>query len=355
MIYMSMNPGHQETNHEAGSVKLSATGSFPATYGQELERALEFIHNYDDYLVVAHVHPDGDAISSTLAVGWLLRKLGKTFTMVNDNRIPNRLLFLNGANDVLIREQDMLPANRQYQAVICVDCADYERIGRISNWIAEDAAILNIDHHPTNDRYGAVACIREDAAATTEILFDLFVHGDIEMDEQVATTLYTGLLTDTGGFRYSNTTPHVMAMASTLLSYGVNGNQIADRLLEQMSLSQIQLIKRSLSRLSFSEDNRISWLWVTPEDMMETGALNEDLEGLVNYPRNIEGVDVGILFKQLDAERLKVSFRSTEKVNVAAVAKNFGGGGHVRAAGCTILKPLDQAINEVIEQVKQHL
>ncbi|MGZ9584591.1 DHH family phosphoesterase [Paenibacillus marinisediminis] len=355
MNNMTNNPGHQETNHVTGSAALPVTGSFPATYRHDLDRALQFIREHDDFLVVAHVHPDGDAISSTLAIGWLLRHWGKTYTMMNENRIPGRLHFLYDVKSVIISELEHKPEDRVFNAVICVDCADYERIGKIMNRVAPDAHILNIDHHPTNNHYGEVALIREDAAATAEILFDLYEHASIQLDVDVATILYTGLLTDTGGFRYSNTTPHVMAIASKLLAYGVNGNLIADRLLEQMTLAQMKLIQRGLSRLTFSEDNRISWLWITPEDMQETGALNEDLEGLVNYPRNVEGVEVGILFKQLEETRLKVSLRSGEKVNVAAIAQHFGGGGHIRAAGCTLLKPLDEAINEVIEQVKQHL
>lgn len=352
---MNNNSSQFETNRETGNSMLPVTGSFPPTYASDLDAALQFIKDRDDFLVIAHVQPDGDAISSTLIIGWLLRKWGKTFRMINNNQPPGRLSFLANYEDILIYEKLGHTADRQYSAVICVDCADYERIGKAIDWVHPDAEILNIDHHPTNNRYGSVALIRDDAAATAEILFDMLTHGQIELDTDVATAMYTGLLTDTGGFRYSNTTSHVMQVAANLLEYGVQGSQIADTLLEQMSLAQMLLIQRGLSRLTFSEDHRMSWLYITPEDMKETGALNEDLEGLVNYPRNIEGVDVGILFKQLEDKRVKVSLRSNEKANVSVIAQHFGGGGHVRAAGCTIYKPLDEAINEVIEQVKQHL
>lgn len=352
---MNNNSGQFETNRETGSFELPVTGSFPPTYASDIEAALQFIKDHDDFLVVAHVQPDGDAISSTLIIGWLLRKWGKTFTMMNNNCPPGRLGFLSNSEDIVIYEQLGHDADRTYSAIICVDCADYERIGKVVDWVHSDANILNIDHHPTNNRYGSVALIREDAAATAEILFDMLSYAQIELDIEVATAMYTGLLTDTGGFRYSNTSSHVMQVAAQLLNYGVQGSQIADRLLEQMSLAQMLLIKRGLSRLAFTEDHRVSWLFITPQDMMDTGALNEDLEGLVNYPRNIEGVDVGILFKQLEDERVKVSLRSNEKADVSAIAQHFGGGGHVRAAGCTIYKPLHEAIKEVIEQVKQHL
>lgn len=331
------------------------TGQTTLSYAQQMEKARHFIQDGNHFLIVAHVQPDGDAISSTLAVGWLLRQWNKSFVMVNENGVPNKLGYLPWFEQIQIDADRENIASKLFDTVICVDCADYARIGKIAEWIAEDARILNIDHHPTNDQYGEVAVIREDAAATVEILFDMITSYGLELDLDVATVLYTGLLTDTGGFRYSNTTPHVMAIASELLKQGVNGNDIADRLLEKMSMAQMQLIKRGLSRLAFSEDHRIGWLYVTPQDMHETGALNEDLEGLVNYPRNIDGVEVGLLFKQVDDTGVKVSMRSAGLVNVAEIAQSFGGGGHVRAAGCKLAGTLDEVITIVIERVKQAL
>lgn len=351
------NPSNSHAHESASSLdsKESSGEQVLSTYGHNMDEALSFIKKYDRFLVVAHVNPDGDAISSTLAVGWQLQQWNKHFVMVNDNRVPSRLSFLANSEAIYISERHPDAKPPAFDAVICVDCADYERIGTIADWIQADVPILNIDHHPTNNRYGEVALIREDAAATAEILFDLYEHGGIVLDVQAATALYTGLLTDTGGFRYSNTTPHVMEMASKLLQTGVQGNEIADRLLERMSYAQMLLIKRSLARLDFTQDRKIAWLHVTPEDMLETGALNEDLEGLVNYPRNVEGVEVGFLLKMNESGRIKVSLRSAGLVNVAKVAQHFGGGGHVRAAGCTLTVPLEQAIEAIIEQVTEQL
>lgn len=331
------------------------TGLTTLSYAQQIERARNFIQEGNHFLVVAHVQPDGDAISSTLAIGWLLRQWNKSYVMVNENAVPNKLNYLPGSDQINVHAELENIAANPFDTVICVDCADYARIGKIAEWIDKDARILNIDHHPTNDHYGEVAVIREDAAATVEILFDMIASYGLSLDLDVATVLYTGLLTDTGGFRYSNTTPHVMTIASELLKQGVNGNDIADRLLEKMSMAQMQLIQRGLSRLAFSEDHRIGWLYVTPQDMKETGALNEDLEGLVNYPRNIDGVEVGLLFKQVDDTGVKVSMRSAGLANVAEIAKSFSGGGHVRAAGCKLTGTLEEVITIVIERVKQAL
>ncbi|TFE24385.1 DHH family phosphoesterase [Cohnella luojiensis] len=324
-------------------------------WAKDLKEAAAFIRERDDFLIVSHVQPDGDAISSTVATGWLLEKLGKKFTMLNEGPVPSRLQFLWKSSDILTLDGSESTPNRQYRNVICVDCADYARVGKTNQWFAPDAELLNIDHHPTNNGFGIVNLMKFHASATAEILFELLDELNLKLDSDVATAIYTGLLTDTGGFRYSNTSPLVMAMASRLLEAGVNGPELAELLLERMTMGQLLVVQRGLSRLSFSPDQRIGWLWVNSEDLNETGATNEDLEGLVNYPRNIEGVEVGILFKQNGEESVKVSLRSAGRVNVAAVAQHFGGGGHVRAAGCRLTDPLSEAIDQVVGYVQKAL
>ncbi|MFI2857028.1 bifunctional oligoribonuclease/PAP phosphatase NrnA [Paenibacillus sp. JSM ZJ436] len=323
------------------------------TYKQELQQAKEFLLEHDDYLIVSHVQPDGDAVSSTLAVGWLLSRLGKKYIMVNEGAIPKRMKVLWHA-DELINMTEQRPEG-DFKHVICVDCADFLRVGRTRELFADDALILNIDHHPTNDRYGHVHVVLPEAAATAEILYDLIHEFDVEWNADIAAAIYTGLLTDTGGFRYSNTSPKVMSIASNLLSHGVNGPELAESLLEEMTLPQMKVLVKALNTLQLSEDGKVAWVYVTPEDMADTGAMNEDLEGIVNFPRNIQGVEVGILFKAVSPDAVKASFRSAGKVDVAALAQEFGGGGHVRAAGCRIEGGLDQVMSQVIKAVKKAL
>jgi phosphoesterase RecJ-like protein len=319
----------------------------------QLENAAAFLREHDDFLIVSHVQPDGDAISSTVAVGWILEKLGKTYTMMNEGPIPARLQFLWRSSE--ITGCDRAEPERKYSRIIAVDCADFSRIGSSQRWFAEEYEMLNIDHHPTNDGFGSINLLRVDAAATSEILYEMAGHLALPLDKEAATAIYTGLLTDTGGFRYSNTSPFVMEAASRLLEAGVEGPELAELLLERMSMGQMKILQKGLSRLAFSEDQRIGWLWVTSEDLTETGAVNEDLEGLVNYPRNIEGVDVGILFKENGTKSVKVSMRSSGLVDVAAVAQHFGGGGHVRAAGCRLTLPLSEAMEQVIAYIQKEL
>ncbi|MCG7376882.1 bifunctional oligoribonuclease/PAP phosphatase NrnA [Paenibacillus sp. ACRSA] len=319
------------------------------TYEQALQSGKKFLLEHDDYLVVSHVQPDGDAVSSTVTVGWLLSCLGKTFTMINEGEIPGRMRFLWGADDIVNMTEQ--PPARKFKAVICVDCADFARVGLTRHYFEEDAVILNIDHHPTNNAYGTVNIIKSDAAATAEILFDLVSLFPVTLNKDAATAIYTGLLTDTGGFRYANTSPNVMTTASKLLEHGVDGPYLAQTLLEQVTLSQVRILNQALNSLQMTDDGKIAWVVVTPEDMITCGAANEDLEGIVNYPRNIQGVEVGIFFKVINDSAVKVSLRSAGKVDVAELAQTFGGGGHVLAAGCRLEGTLEDIVAKVLKQV----
>lgn len=317
------------------------------------DEALNFMKAGEQFLVVSHVQPDGDAISSTSVVSWLLRKLGKSAVLINESDLPARLDYLYHFDQIISYNKTEL--NQKFDAIICVDCADFRRIGDVVNLFVPGARLLNIDHHPTNNSFGDVNVIRAEAAATVEILFDLIEYAGFELDLDCATAIYTGLLTDTGGFRYSNTSPRVMEIASRLLALGVSGNRLADLLLEKMTMAKLKLLQIALHRLTFSENLEIGWLYIGKDDLRDTGAVREDLEGIVNYALNVDGVEVGILFKETDDGAVKASLRSAGKADVAAIAQAFGGGGHIRASGCRLEGPLPDAIERLVEAVRKAL
>ncbi|MEX2416110.1 MAG: bifunctional oligoribonuclease/PAP phosphatase NrnA [Paenibacillaceae bacterium] len=320
----------------------------------QLEQAKRFILEENDFLVVSHVQPDGDAASSTIAIGLILQTLNKSFIMLNEDKIPIKFDYLSGYE--LIQQAGIIDSiPRQYQNIIAVDCADFSRVGIVESWFENNPTILNIDHHPTNDQYGTIPLIQAEAAATAEILFYLVEALGVTWTKQLADCIYTGLLTDTGGFRYSNTSPKVMEIASKMLEFGVDGHQLAEHLLERIAFSHILILKRALSSLSFTENNRIGWMLVTQEDIAVSQANNEDLEGLVNYPRNIEGVEVGLLFKEITESTVKVSFRSAGKIDVASIAHRLGGGGHKRASGCTLDMTMNEAVPFIVNEIKQEM
>lgn len=323
------------------------------SYAVQLDQALSFMKSADRFLVVSHVQPDGDAISSTLVVDWLLRKLGKSTVLINESELPSRLSYLDNVATIINYKTDT--PEQKFDSIIAVDCADFKRIGEVAACFSADYRLLNIDHHPTNNGFGTVNLIRENAAATVEILFDLIESSGIELDLSTATAIYTGLLTDTGGFRYSNTSPRVMEIGSKMLALGVAGNELADLLLERMTLAKLKLLKLSLNRLSFTDNLEIGWLYIGKDDIKECGAVPEDLEGIVNYALNVDGVEVGILFKEAEDGSVKASLRSAGKANVAEIAQAFGGGGHVRAAGCRLEQSLPQAIDQLVEAVRKAL
>ncbi|MEK3915462.1 bifunctional oligoribonuclease/PAP phosphatase NrnA [Paenibacillus sp. FSL H7-0331] len=320
------------------------------SYSVQLNEAAQFIQTKDDFLVVSHIQPDGDAAGSTFAVAWMLSSLGKRFTLVNEGEMPKKYMYMAGSQQTILNyDADAIPLTYKY--VISVDCADFSRIGRVNQLFAEDAAILNIDHHATNDLFGSVNLVLAEAAATVEVLYDLGKVLGISFSNELNICIYSGLLTDTGGFRYANTSPKVMQIAADMLQRGVKGHELAEHLLEKLSYPQVSLIKRSLNTLTFDSSKRIGWLAVSLEDLQDSGASNDDLDGLVNYPRNVEGVEVGLLFKERAGGHVKVSLRSGGTVDVAHIAKSFGGGGHIRAAGCTVKGSLHEAIESVVKEV----
>lgn len=316
---------------------------------EDWKQAETFVSKPGPYLVVSHLHPDGDAIGSTLAVGLILKRLGKRAVMVNESPVPYKFRFLPDAENILTPEE--AEAEGPFRRVIAVDVADRDRMGTVRRLLAEDVKVLNIDHHPTNDRFGTCNLVMPEAAATAEILCLWAQRLEVEWDRPLATCLYTGLLTDTGGFRYSNTTPEVMELASGLLRHGVDPGGVADRVIETMTRGQLALLRRSLDTLTFSDDGQVGWMKLNREDFRATGAEEEDLDGIVNYARNVMGVDVGILFRETDVGRVKASLRSREIVDVGKLALSLGGGGHARAAGCTLTGTMEEAEQRVLEQV----
>lgn len=324
------------------------------SYEEQLRMAQNFIQQNDHFIVVSHHQPDGDAISSTLAIGWILEKLGKNFTLYNDDVVPPKFAYLWNS-DRIIHPTATAMTSAQYSYVIAVDCADNSRFGEAKGLFSPDAQLLNIDHHSTNDFFGQVHVIRPKASATVEIIYDLIHLMGLSWDEAVASCIYTGLVTDTGGFRYANTTANVLNIASEMMSHGVKGSQLSTHLLEKMTYPQFCLLQTALATMSFAYDRKVAWMTLSETDFKETGSTHGETEGIVNYAQNIEGVEVGILFKEVDAKEVRVSFRSSGHVDVAQVAAQFGGGGHMRAAGCTMQCTMTEAVDQVLQSLGSKL
>ncbi len=308
------------------------------------QKIFEWISANDDFLVVSHLNPDGDATGSLLAVNQILKSMDKKGTLVNEGGTPSRFSYLPDFVDIVNFSETKL--DRTFRYIICVDCADAARVGNVAECFAESAEVINIDHHPTNDHYGTLALVQPEASSTCEVIYDFARIFNIELNNSLAKCLYTGYLTDTGGFRYSSTTPKVLRDASELVSAGAHPYEIAERALESITYQHVQLLSKSLSLMELMFDGRAAILCLPLSVINETGATKEDTDGLANYGRNIEGVEVALLIREAE-DGVKISFRSKEYVDVSLLAKHLGGGGHVRAAGCSMQVSLLEARRQI--------
>jgi len=299
------------------------------------------------------VNPDGDALGSQIALYSLLRDMGKSVEAVNTDPVPRIYRFLPLCDVIRLHER-----GRSYRPeyLIVLDAGGLERIGDdLVKSIKAERGILNIDHHSECLPFGDLNFIDPEACATSEIILRLIRLTGIPIGRERAICLYTGILTDTGGFRFSNTTPSCLRAAADLVQEGVDVQRIYEAVYETNTFGRVKLLGEALNTLRLDESGRIAWIYVTEEMFRRTGTGAEDLEGFINHARSVDGVEVAMMFVEMDGSKTKVSLRSKDEVNVARIASVFGGGGHERAAGCTVDLPLHQAIKAVMGAVKEAL
>lgn len=305
---------------------------------QEIRRVLE---HYDHIVVTAHVSPDGDAIGSTLALyGWL-RSLQKEVVVVLDDDVDEKFSFLK--DYAAIQKPDAVQTDASWLTVV-LDATDMKRLGAAASLAKGN--VLNIDHHISNQHFADWEYIRPDFAAAGEILTDLFLAWNVPIDAAWADALYLAIATDSGFFKFSNTTGHTLRMAATLVDAGARPNVISEHL-EARSLAKLQALSEVLRHIELFGNNTVAGLAFTPELLQYTG---EHTGSYIDYVRSVKGVDAAFTVKFINESETRVSLRS-KTVDVNAIAAVFGGGGHVRAAGCTIAAPLDEAKKMVVKEI----
>ena len=303
----------------------------------------------DEWLIVTHERPDGDAIGSALAMACILESLKKSWVLALSEPMPSRFRFLPLSENAVIVDSGY---PRKFDRVIAVDCADTKRFEPVAFCIGDDAVMVNIDHHQTNPGFGVAALVDETAAATCELIFHVAKSLDVAITRDLATCLYTGILTDTAGFVQPNTTRSVHLITAELLTSGVRPYDVAEPALESRTWEQMHLLQMALANLAVSADGQYAALYVTRGMLEGAGATDDDVEGLVSFARSIDTVEVGLLFRETQDGKVKVSLRSKRRVDVSQIAQQFGGGGHVRAAGCVIDADLNRAMDVVVERVE---
>lgn len=301
------------------------------------KEALSLLKENQSFVLTAHISPDGDSLGSMLALYEFLVRQGKQVVVALDDTIPDVFRMLPCWD--VIRTVDELGKIKPDLAII-LDASSMDRIGRVSEIV--DAPTLNIDHHVSNQGFTDYRLLDSEAAATGEIVYRLLAEAKTPITKDMATNLYTAIATDCGFFRYANTRPGTMRIAAELLTYGVEPNTIAEAL-EQISLDTMRLTARVLQTMEFFADGKVAVIVVT-RDMLEH---DESTDELINYPRKVEGVDVAVMLKQKDESTVKISMRS-KGVDVSRIAMQFGGGGHARAAGCSIEGSIDEARQKLL-------
>jgi phosphoesterase RecJ-like protein len=301
----------------------------------------------DRFLIACHENPEGDAIGSELALALALRKMGKTATVLNADPVPGYLSFLPGADSV-VRDGD----GAAYEVAVVLDCGAVERTGRIQDQMRKPPLMINIDHHRTNDAAGDLCLIDPDAAATGVLVYRVLTAMGLALDRDIALNLYVAVLTDTGSFRYGNSSPEAFFVAGEMISMGVDPWAVAEAIYETQDEGRVRLLGRVLGSLEMAAGGRVASITTLKEDLEEFSAGKDALEGFINYPRSIAGVEVAVAFREETAGEVRVSLRSKGRVDVSAVAVLFGGGGHRNAAGCTLPGPMAEARARVMKALE---
>ena len=296
-------------------------------------------------VLCCHVSPDGDTLGSALGLARLLEQKGKEVTVFVDDDINKSLSFIPGVDKVQRPEAGVIV---EADLFVVVDASSFDRVG-ICNEVVKAPVLLNIDHHISNTEFADYLYLDAEAAAAGEIMCDLFEAMGWEYDEAIAVDFYTAITTDCGSFRYSNTTSKTMQRAAKLLDYGVKPNEISD-MLDIRSRKTTELLAKVLPSLTFDYEGKVAHITIT-NDLYDK---ETQTDSFVSYPRYTEGVEVAIMFKAVEPEVTRVSMRSSN-VDVASVALSFGGGGHLRAAGCTIYAPVEEAKAQLLAAIGKAL
>jgi phosphoesterase RecJ-like protein len=311
-----------------------------------IDAVLSSIAQADHLLVTAHARPDGDAVGGLLACWMMLQRMGKQADMALSDRVPCIYRSLPCASQV--RQWSRVEGD--YDTVILLECDDVART-RLEG--LENRFLINIDHHTSGRAFAHVNWIDSNACAVAELVYNLVGAAGIEITPDMATCLYTAVLSDTGSFCYEGTDAHTFELARNLVRRGADPALIAQDVYFSNPAAKILLLGAALANLH--HEGRLAWLWASQNDMDRTRAEEEDCEGIVNYAIGIRGIEVAVFLRELRDHRVRLSLRSKGRVNVATIAARFGGGGHENASGCTLDGPLPRATEQILKCLRREI
>jgi len=323
-----------------------------------LNRIAKVLSEKDRIVISTHVNPDGDAIGSSLALRLALEGMGKTAWCIHPDATPEALSFLDPEGTILVYDPESCASIFEQAQIHCtVDVSEPKRIGPV--WESVQAASLTkviIDHHPNGTAAVDYAYIQPEASATGVLIYRLLEEMGRPLTPRIADCLYAAIMTDTGGFRFSNTDPETFRIAATLVEAGAAPQDLYSAVYEKDSISRFRLFQKVILTAQFDLDNRLAWMICPKYFFEQTGTTNVELENVVNYPRNLRDVEVSILFSEPRPGHIRISLRSKNFVAVNQLAAKFGGGGHARAAGATLDgMSLEEAQAKVLEVARAML
>lgn len=313
-----------------------------------LDEILEQIKNAESIVILTHETPDGDAIGSSLAMSLAIKDLGKNVDVIIPE-YPRTFAFLPDAENIR-KESDI----KNYDLAISLDCATFKRLAE-NEYFENAKTKIVIDHHGSNTMYGDLNFVNPVSPACCEILAEIFQYYNIEITKNIGTCILTGIITDTGGFKYSGVTAETFEFAAELLQKGINISDIYRKVLDTKTKANFELRKRALERTEFLEDGKVAFTYINNKDMEEVHAEPGDHEGLVELGRDVEGVEVSIFIRQEEEKIYKVSMRSNEYVNVSDVCIPLGGGGHPKAAGVKVEGTVEEVKNQLLSEIRKVL
>lgn len=318
-----------------------------------LDQIVTKIKNAGRIAILPHLSADGDALGSSSALSLALRRMDKEAFIFLEENVPCTISFLPDIDKAIVYSPD--GNDLSFDLVIALDSGDMERLGRRQRIFNSTSNTVNIDHHPTNTQFAALNYVQADASSVGEIIYQLIKLMGHELNTDIATCLYVAISTDTGGFRYSNTTSGTHQIASDLIRYGVNVAEISQQLYENTSCERLRLMGMAINSLELYYGSRVSMTVITEEMLNSAGANDEDCEGFVNLGRSIRGVEVAIMLREKIKGEIRVNLRSKSYADVSVIAGKLGGGGHKKAAGCTIKGTLEEAKKLILSEVSSIL
>lgn len=294
-------------------------------------------------VLACHVNPDGDALGSLCALGMACERLGRQVVMLSPDGVPDHCTFIPGT-DRVVRN----PPSLAFDLGIGLDADGSDRLGSAEPVVLGASLVIDIDHHVGAARYGQIRLVDSSAAATGEIVYDLIEAMVAPIDAEIATALMTAIVTDTGGFRYANVTPRTLQIAADLIARGAHPAPIIERVYGRRTVTATRLLGEALAGVQLAVGGRLAWVALDRAAFGRADASDEETEGIVSELRSIDAVGVAILLREAASGEVRVSLRSRDGTDVAALAEIFGGGGHRAAAGCTLPGPLAAAVSSLL-------